>query len=240
MREAASPAVLVVEDDATINEVVARRLERDGVMVTAAFSGTEARLLLDQRAFDLVICDLMLPGMMGEDLLRSIRCTHPGLPVIVISAKATPADKVELLGMGADDYLGKPFDLDELAARVQVQLRHQAAAVDGAASPDVVRAGRWTIDRAAHVLTVEGHEVPLTRTEFNMVELLASHPGRVFTKQQLFEHAQGEPYQAQSSTVNAHISNLRAKLKPTGTAGCIQTVWGIGFKFDASDTLKVS
>ncbi len=239
MRDAALPTVLVVEDDAAINEVVVRRLQREGLSVTAAFSGTEARLLLDQRSFDLVICDLMLPGMMGEDVVRSLRDAQCDASVIVISAKASAADKVALLGMGADDYLGKPFDLDELAARVQVQLRRRGAAALAAAH-DAVRAGRWVIDRAAHTLSVDGCPVALTRTEFNMAELLASHPGRVFTKQQLFEHAQGEPYQAQSSTVNAHISNLRAKLKPTGTAEYIQTVWGIGFKFDASDSLKVS
>ncbi|WP_251212177.1 response regulator transcription factor [Adlercreutzia murintestinalis] len=239
MRDAALPTVLVVEDDAAINEVVVRRLQREGLSVTAAFSGTEARLLLDQRPVDLVICDLMLPGMMGEDVVRSLRDAQCDVSVIVISAKASAADKVALLGMGADDYLGKPFDLDELAARVQVQLRRRGATAFAAAH-DAIRAGRWVIDRAAHTLSVDGRAVALTRTEFNMAELLASHPGRVFTKQQLFEHAQGEPYQAQSSTVNAHISNLRAKLKPTGTAEYIQTVWGIGFKFDAADSLKVS
>ena len=170
-------------------------------------------------------------------------------PIIVTSARTAAADKVGLLGQGADDYLTKPFDLDELAARVAVQLRHRAqghqgvagargassvpgaaSTVSGASAP--LRCGRWMVDQAARTLSVDGGAVPLTRTEYAIAELLASHPGRVFTKQELFEHAWGEPYAAQESTVSAHVSNLRAKLKPTGTDGYVATVWGIGFKLD--------
>lgn len=226
--------VLVVEDDAAINEVVCARLARDGHRATAAFSGTEARLLLGQQAFDLVITDLMLPGAPGEDIVAAVREVDPGLPIIVTSARTAPADKVSLLGLGADDYLAKPFDLDELAARVAVQLRHRRrqAAQDAAGSGAgaALRCGRWTVDQAAHTLSVDGELVALTRTEYAIAELLASRPERVFTKQELFEHAWGEPYAAQESTVSAHISNLRSKLKPTGTDGYIATVWGIGFK----------
>lgn len=225
---ASSAAVLVVEDDAAINDVVATRLRRDGLAVTAAFSGTEALMLLAQRAFDVVVCDLMLPGAGGEEVVAQVRQRHGALPVIVISAKAEPRDKVELLGLGADDYLAKPFDLDELAARVQVQLRHSAQAP--AAAGGALRRGRWEIDAQAHTLSVDGREVPLTRTEFSIAEMLAESPRRVFTKQELFERAWGEPYAAQESTVAAHVSNLRAKLKPTGTDSYVQTVWGIGFR----------
>lgn len=241
--------VLVVEDDAAINDVVCTRLGREGYQVTAAFSGSEARLLLGQQSFDLVITDLMLPGATGEDIVAAVRAADPALPIIVTSARTAAADKVGLLGQGADDYLTKPFDLDELAARVAVQLRHRAqghqgvagargassvpgaaSTVSGAGAP--LRCGRWMVDQAARTLSVDGGAVPLTRTEYAIAELLASHPGRVFTKQELFEHAWGEPYAAQESTVSAHVSNLRAKLKPTGTDDYVATVWGIGFKLD--------
>lgn len=226
-------AVLVVEDDAAINDVVATRLRRDGLAVTCAFSGSEAALLLDCGAFDAVVCDLMLPGMSGDELVVRIREGGSTVPVLVISAKGAPSDKVSLLTLGADDYLAKPFDLDELAARVQVQLRRASAA--GSAGQQVIRCGRWVVDLAARTLSVDGAPVGLTRTEFNIAELLAGSPKRVFTKQELFEHAWGEPYVAQESTVSAHVSNLRAKLKPTGTDAYVQTVWGIGFRLVLDD-----
>ncbi len=235
--------ILIVEDDAAINDVVCTRLRKDGHDVSAAFSGTEARLLLESRPFDLVITDLMLPGMAGEDVVRLVRSRSEQLPILVVSARDAAADKVDLLRLGADDYLTKPFDLDELAARVLVQLRHGAnacqpptpSAAAGASLPNqleatIIHLGEWTIDPAARTFASAGAPITLTRTEFAIAELLASHPGRVFTKQALYEHAWGEPYAAQESTVSAHVSNLRAKLKPTGTDGYIQTVWGIGFR----------
>ena len=239
--------ILVVEDDAAINDVICTRLRKDGHDVSAAFSGTEARLLLESRPFDLVITDLMLPGMDGEDVVRLVRSQSERLPVLVVSARDAVADKVDLLRLGADDYLAKPFDLDELAARVLVQLRHGTGdepsadhaptpnAAIGASLPNetentVIYLGEWSIDPVSRTFAAAGTPIALTRTEFAIAELLATHPGRVFTKQALYEHAWGEPYAAQESTVSAHVSNLRAKLKPTGTDGYIQTVWGIGFR----------
>ena len=238
MAESESARILVVEDDAAINEVVCARLAREGHGAVAAFSGSEARLLLGQQRFDLVITDLMLPGAPGESVVEAVRAADPALPIIVVSARTTAADKVSLLGLGADDYLVKPFDLDELAARVAVQLRHRAIGEGSAAGSSVgdggvLRRGRWAVDRAARTLSIDGEELALTRTEYAIAELLAERPGRVFTKQELFERAWGEPYVAQESTVSAHVSNLRAKLKPTGTDGYLQTVWGMGFKLTA-------
>ena len=189
-----SANILVVEDDAAINEVVCARLRQEGYAVEPAFSGTEARLLLDARAFDLVILDL--------------------------------------LALGADDYLVKPFDLDELAARVAVQLRRVAlmASPSQPASSDVLAVGEWEVARAAKVLRVAGEELELTRTEFALVELLAAHPRQVFSKQALYEAVWGECFAGQESTISAHVSNLRTKLKSSGTDGYIQTVWGLGFR----------
>ena len=223
--------ILVIEDDAAINDVVTTRLARDGHAVTQAFSGSEARLLLGENnaAFDIVVCDLMLPGATGEELVGLIRARDAGLPVVVISARATAADRIGLLDLGADDYLVKPFDLDELAARVAVQLRHRGMAA--AASSDVLRYRQWALDTGARTLVVDGSsEVPLTKIEFNILEALVRRPNRVFSKSELFELAWGEPFAGDDSTVAVHVSNIRAKLRETGTDAYLKTVWGMGFK----------
>lgn len=235
VKAAAGMTVLIVEDDADIGGIVAEHLGRAGYACTQAFSGTKARLVLEGarsrgERFDVVVCDLMLPGLPGEEIVRLIRATDADTPIIVTSARTAATDKVDLLKLGADDYLAKPFDLDELLARIEVQLRHRGRVLAPQPGGDVLRVGVWAIDRAARTLAVDGAEVPLTRIEFNIVELLALHPKKVYTKQELFELAWGEPYAAEDSTVSVHVSNIRAKLKPTGTDGYVQTVWGLGFK----------
>ncbi|OUP06647.1 response regulator transcription factor [Collinsella sp. An2] len=230
--------ILVVEDDADINQIVATRLTRAGYTCTQAFSGSEAKLLLDAGnalPFDLAICDLMLPGLPGEELVRLIRARDAHLPVIVTSARTATADKIDLLTLGADDYLTKPFDLDELVARVAVQLRHAgrgatAAAQDTNASDGTLHFRAWALDPDARTFLADGKPVSLTRIEFNILEILMRQPRRVFSKQELFEQAWGEPYAADDNTLNVHVSNIRSKLRPTGTDGYIKTVWGMGFK----------
>ncbi len=233
--------ILVIEDDAAINDVVTTRLERAGHEVTQAFSGSEARLLLggDDRAtrrgagYDVVVCDLMLPGIAGEELVRLIRERDASTPVIVISARDAAADRVSLLRLGADDYLTKPFDLDELVARVEVQLRHR----DVAPSATRLRWRRWrlvpvarTLLAAPGVMGVPGGTVTLTRIEFNILELLVRRPNKVFSKSELFELAWSEPFAGDDSTVAVHVSNIRAKLRTSGTDDYVRTVWGMGFK----------
>ncbi|OZG62286.1 DNA-binding response regulator [Bifidobacterium lemurum] len=233
--------ILVVEDDADINEVVCARLARAGYGMTAAYSGSEARMVLERESFDLIVTDLMLPGVPGERLIADLREHGSGAPIIVISARGAVDDRVAVLAMGADDYLVKPFDLDELAARVESQLRgrsyatrglgEDAAAVRDGGDGRMVR-GRWTLDSAARVFAVDGEPVPLTNIEFNIVELLAAHPNQVFTKQQVYELCWGESYLVDDNTVTAHISKIRAKLKASGTDSYIRTVWGLGVKLD--------
>lgn len=242
-----SARILVVEDDAAINDVVCKRLAKDGHELVSAFSGTEARMLLESdSSFDLVICDLMLPGMKGEEVVSRLRSLSDSTPIIVISARDAVSDKIDLLALGADDYLTKPFDLDELSARVAVQLRHAAAhagrssgeANMPAAEKGVLRCGEWMIDRVGRTFTAAGESVELTRTEFEILELLATHPKQVFSKQALYEHVWGECFAGQESTISAHVSNLRVKLKPSGTDAYIQTVWGIGFRLVLSDSCE--
>lgn len=218
--------ILVVEDDGEINGIVCESLRARGYACTSAYSGTEARMLLASEDFDLVICDLMLPGIPGEEVVSI--AGGRGIPSIVVSAKTDVADKVSLLELGANDYLTKPFDLEELAARVAVQLRKASAPARSESGK--VRVGEWSVDTMARTLSVDGAEVPLTRIEYNIVEVLALHPNRVYTRPELFELAWGAPYESDDNTVNVHVSTLRSKLKPSGTDRYIRTVWGVGFK----------
>lgn len=239
--------ILIIEDDADINEVISTRLTRHGHDCVQAFSGSEALMRLDADddppSYDLVICDLMLPGATGEQVVNAVRKTDADLPVIVVSARTSCADRVELLKLGADDYLTKPFDLDELAARVEVQLRHRSrrrGSPESGSESACERGGRlafrdWTLDTASRTFSVNGGPLPLTRIEFNLLESLMRQPKRAFSKQDLFEAAWGEPYTGDDNTVTVHVSNIRAKLKASGTDRYIKTVWGIGFKLDEDE-----
>ena len=219
------PRILIIEDDTDINNSTAAYLRRQGCECVQAFSGTEGRLLWRAGGIDLLLVDLMLPGLSGGELIAEIRETSL-TPVIVLSAKAELSDKVELLGLGADDYLTKPYQLEELWARILVQLRHASAAPVEAS----LRYRNWVLNLEEMTLTAAGQPVSLTAHEFKIVELLASRPKRVFTKQQIYEAVWQEKYAVEDKTITVHISNIRAKLRPSGTDGYIQTVWGIGFK----------
>ncbi|MEY8402403.1 response regulator transcription factor [Oscillospiraceae bacterium 44-34] len=219
------PRILIIEDDTDINNSTAAYLRRQGCECVQAFSGTEGRLLWRAGGIDLLLVDLMLPGLSGGELIAEIRETSQ-TPVIVLSAKTELSDKVELLGLGADDYLTKPYQLEELWARILVQLRHASAAPVEAS----LRYRDWVLNLEEMTLTAAGQPVSLTAHEFKIVELLASRPKRVFTKQQIYEAVWQEDYAIEDKTITVHISNIRAKLRPSGTDGYIQTVWGIGFK----------
>lgn len=231
--EAPLGRILVVEDDPSLNEVVCSFLRLRGYACTAAFSGTEGRMLLerDTRAFDLVVCDLMLPGASGEELIAEVRAgAASAVPIVVVSAKGSPDDRVALLRLGADDYLVKPFQLEELLARIEVQLRH-AARGRGPEPSGVARTfGDWRASSTDRVLWVNGVPVKLTRTEFDIVWLLMGSPNRVFTRHQLIEAVRGNEDAREEKTASTHVGNIRAKLKGTGTTCGIETVWGIGFK----------
>lgn len=245
-----SAHILVVEDDAAINDVVCETLRKEGHACTPAFSGTEAKMLVDAasygngRRFDLAITDLMLPGMPGEEIVALVR-QNSDMPVLVISAKTDASDKIALLRSGADDYLAKPFDLDELAARVDALLRR--AKSHGAIAPSTnthessedganetqkpsFTFGRWKLYEEERRFEVAGESIRLTRTEFEILAALMRHPRKVFTRRELHRATWGEDALAEEKAINTHISNIRSKLKTTGTDAYIETVWGIGFK----------
>lgn len=218
--------ILIIEDDTDINHMISEFLKENGFETVSAFSGTEARLILSMdTAFDLILMNLMLPGISGEELLPEIRLKSR-VPVIVLSARSALNDKVDLLLNGADDYLTKPFELEELLARIQVQLRR----LKGISPGNSLTYKRWKIDMDSRSLLIDGVPVELTAHEFDIIALLARRPEKVFTKQEIYEMIWEEDYAIEDKTIHVHISNIRAKLKESGTSDYIQTVWGIGFK----------
>ena len=226
----------VVADAASIG-VDCSYLEKAGAMCTAAFSGTEGLMHLAGGAtFDLIVTDLMLPGASGEEVVADAR--GRGVPAIVLSARATVADRVDLLRIGADDYLTKPFDLEELLARCEAVLRRSASTARAASVPSPsagavappLRFGAWELDGAARRFTAAGIPVRLTRTEYEIVRALMAEPRRVHTKRSLSAAAAGDEVALEDKTVATHIGNVRAKLRPTGTEDYLETVWGVGFK----------
>lgn len=218
--------ILIIEDDPTINAMIAEFLEDKGCQCARAFSGTEGRMVFAMESFDVVLMDLMLPGISGEELTREIR-QKSQVPILILSARAALENKINLLGFGADDYLTKPFELEELWARIQVWLRRVGLEPSQAQR---LRFKDWELDLLGRVLLARGQAVELTPHEFGIVELLVRHPKKVFTKQEIFEAVWNEEYFVEDKTINVHISNIRSKLKPTATEHYIQTVWGIGFK----------
>ena len=213
--------ILIVEDDTDINNLLASILVYAGYVVEQAFSGTEGRLLLDSRAFSLVLLDLMLPGMTGEALIDHIR-KNKDVPIIVLSAKGTGIDKVKALRAGADDYVTKPFDEEELLARIEANLRR---GVGNSAVSTLTHKG-LALNRDTLCVTVDGESVSLTAREYAILELLLANPKKVFTKENLYQSVWNSNFVGDDKTIGVHISNLRAKLH----GDYIQTIWGIGFR----------
>ncbi len=222
--------VLIVEDDNDINHMLCDLLESRGYHTASAFSGTEALLYIEKEVPRAVILDLMLPGMTGEELLSRMKARNADIAVIVTSAKDAVHTRVELLRAGADDYLVKPFDTEELLARLEVALRKkgQGSGEDKAERlvyKDIV------MNPEEFKITVAGQEVILTRREYLILELFIRNPGKVFTKNNIYESVWNEEYLGEDNAVNVHISNIRQKLaRVKGDETYIQTVWGIGFK----------
>lgn len=224
--------ILIVEDDTSINNLLKEAIEKENFICEQAFSGTEAKLLLDMKEYTLVLLDLMLPGISGEEVLGYIR-QKGNIPVIVLTAKDSIDDKIDVLSLGADDYITKPFDIKEVIARIKVQLRHLDNTGDNTKnkSKDVISYKDITLDKNNFTVKVEGKVLPkLTKQEFAILELLIKNPKRAFTKEEIFEYAWEEPYIGETKTLDVHISNIRKKIKTLTQVDYIETVWGIGYK----------
>ena len=220
--------ILVVEDDPDINKLLCRILEGAGYACRPAYSGTEAALWAGQYDYDLVLLDLMLPGLTGEELIAQLR-QRKTMPIIVLSAKTGLEDRVNVLRLGADDFIPKPFDNAEVLARVEAQLRRYKQ-FSGPEGGRVLTHGDLVLDRDSVTVTAAGKPVPLTAREFHILTLLMEHPKKVFTREQLYQQVWEGAYMGDDNTVNVHISNLRAKLAKASPTEYIKTGWGIGFK----------
>lgn len=220
--------ILIVEDDVNINHMLKEALNKEGFLCEQAFSGTEARLLLKmmETSYDLVLLDLMLPGISGEEVLTDIR-QKGNLPVIILTAKDTLDEKIELLTKGADDYITKPFEIREVIARIQVQLRHTMQEQQ----KNILVYKEMKLQKDKFLITVDGQEIPkITKQEFAILELLMKHPKQVFSKEDIFEYAWNEAYMGETKTLDVHISNIRKKIKVITPKEYIETVWGIGYR----------
>lgn len=238
------PNILIVEDDININNLLCEVLRKAGYTCEQAFSGTEAKLLLDikEKAYTLVLLDLMLPGASGEEVLKEIR-KHGRLPVIVLTAKDSIDDKIGVLTNGADDYITKPFEIREVLARIQVQLRHIEAETEAetevktkAGIQEGQGSGRlefrdMVLIRSTFEVSIGGRVLPkITKQEFAILELLLKNPKQVFSKEDIFEYAWDEPYMGETKTLDVHISNIRKKIKTVTPDEYIETIWGIGYR----------
>lgn len=221
--------ILIVEDESDINKLLVKVLQEAEYQTVQAFSGTEAKLLLEKEVPDLILLDLMLPGISGEELLYDIRKNkHYNVPVLVISAKNSLGDKVSLLKDGADDYITKPFEPEEVIARVQSALRRIGKE---SGTEKILTYKNLQIYPQARKVIIDGTEIDLTAHEYDILYLLMQNPEKVYSRESLYELVWHGGYYGENNTINVHVSNIRKKLKEADSnEDYIQTVYGIGFK----------
>lgn len=216
-----SEIIAVIDDDLHINNMLCELLSREGYKVIRAFSGGEALAVLEETTPDLILLDLMMPGLSGEQVLPRIR----DIPVIVMSAKVDVGSKVQLLMSGAADYITKPFDTKELLARIQVQLCRSRQI-----TADILEYGGLTLDAELHEAKFGENAVKLTKTEFAILKILMQNPKQVITKSQILDRISADTPDCVESSLKVHVSNLRKKLRDASGLDFIEAVWGIGFK----------
>ena len=222
--------VLVVEDEESFSDALSYMLRKEGFEVAVAETGPAALESFDRFGADLVLLDLMLPGLPGTEVCRELR-TKSNVPVIMLTAKDSEVDKVVGLELGADDYVTKPFSSRELVARIRAVLRRRGDGEEPA--PATLEAGPVRMDVERHVVTVAGEEVPLPLKEFELLEVLLRNAGRVLTRMQLIDRVWGADYVGDTKTLDVHIKRLRAKIEPVpSTPRFIVTVRGLGYKFE--------
>ncbi|MEM8534145.1 MAG: response regulator transcription factor [Chloroflexota bacterium] len=226
--------ILVVDDEPTILEVVELYLRREGFQVITAMDGMAALQAYRKQAFDLIVLDLMLPGLNGLEVLRQIR-SERDLPIIMLTARGEETDRVVGLELGADDYVTKPFSNRELVARVKAVLRRTQTkeAVQDISSTHTLTIGELQLDTSARTVMLASQSVSLTAREFDLLAFFMRHPGQVFTREQLLDNVWGYTFASDMSTVTVHIRRLREKIEHDPTNPIfLQTVWGIGYKLE--------
>jgi two-component system, OmpR family, response regulator ResD len=222
-------SILVVDDEPTIAEVVARYLERAGYETRTAADGPSALAAVASSRPDLVVLDIMLPGLDGLEVMRTLHENGGRVPVILLTAKGEESDRILGLRRGADDYVVKPFSPLELVARVDAVLRR---ADSDAESHEALTFGDLEIDPDTRSVAVDGREIELTAREFDLLHFLASHPGQVFSRDQLMDRVWRFPFYTDTTTVTVHVRRLRAKVEnDPANPEWVQTVWGVGYRF---------
>nr|WP_154985101.1 response regulator transcription factor [Paenibacillus xylanexedens] len=233
-----SHRLLLVEDDRSISEMVGPYLEKEGFDLTYAYDGLEAERLFNEAkpGFDLIILDLMLPHRSGMEVLQTIRARSL-VPVLILSAKDGDVDKALGLGFGADDYLSKPFSLIELTARIKAAIRranYTAQPAEETVQHHRITVGGLVVDMETYEVVREGEPIKLTSKEFGILKLLVTHPGKVFTKAQIYASVWNDHYYGDENIINVHMRRLREKLEVDPSAPrYIKTLWGIGYKLEA-------
>ena len=221
--------ILVCDDDKEIVEAIDIYLSQEGYEVLKAYDGEEALKVLGKEKIDLLVIDVMMPKLDGIRATLKIREAN-NMPIIILSAKSEDADKILGLNVGADDYVTKPFDIKEVAARVEVQIRRMGGETKDKAPKELQYQG-LVLDKEGFRVIVEGRELAkITKQEFAILELLLKHPKKVFSKEEIFEYAWDEPYMGETKTLDVHISNIRKKIKEVSEKEYIETVWGIGYR----------
>ncbi|TYR73727.1 response regulator transcription factor [Rossellomorea vietnamensis] len=221
--------ILIIEDDEDINRLLCNIVSKSGYSPKPAYSGTEAMIYLDSGKWDMVLIDLMLPGLSGEEILKQVT-NESNIPVIIISAKLETQSKISALRAGADDYITKPFDIEEVSARIDSCLRRYRD-LSGLVNTNQLTHKDIVLDMDAKIVTVNGTQLKLTAREYEILLLMMSSPNKVFSKANLFESVWNEKFYGDDNTINVHLSNIRSKLaKANGDEEYIETIWGMGYK----------
>jgi two-component system, OmpR family, response regulator RegX3 len=225
--------VLIVEDEESFADPLAFLLRKEGFTAAVASTGQQALEEFDRNGADIVLLDLMLPGMSGTDVCKALR-QRSTVPVIMVTARDSEIDKVVGLEIGADDYVTKPYSARELIARVRAVLRRGGESGDGELLPQVLAAGPVRMDVERHVVTVDGEEIPLPLKEFDLLEYLLRNVGRVLTRGQLIDRVWGADYVGDTKTLDVHVKRLRSKIEPDpASPRHLVTVRGLGYKFES-------
>jgi two-component system response regulator RegX3 len=224
--------LLVVEDEASFADALGYMLEKEGFAVSHASTGPDALVLFDRGGIDLVLLDLMLPGLPGTEVCRTIR-QHSTVPIIMLTARDSETDKVVGLELGADDYVTKPYSARELIARIRAVLRRHGNGQETTYDEDVLTAGPIRMDVDRHIVTVDGESIALPLKEFDLLELLLRNAGRVLTRDQLITRVWGANYVGDTKTLDVHVKRLRAKIEPEPSAPrLLLTIRGLGYKLE--------